>query len=150
LYGNLFTFRNIAVLYFSVKCFYLGSKRAPIKPDMVRPSPRTVKTYTERLQEMKSNKKYSTPIIPRSHISGAGRTGEIFLNRHLNNSLLIIVWIHSKFWGRRDCDCMVVGFTTTYAISAYHHWHCECELRSWRGVLDATLCDKVCQWLGTG
>jgi hypothetical protein len=49
-----------------------------------------------------------------------------------------------------DCDCMVVGFTTTYAISAYHHWRCECELRSWRGVLDATLCDKVCQWFATG
>jgi hypothetical protein len=24
------------------------------------------------------------------------------------------------------------------------------EPRSWRGVLDTTLCDKVCQWLGTG
>jgi hypothetical protein len=23
--------------------------------------------------------------------------------------------------GRPGCDCMVVGFTTTYAISAYHH-----------------------------
>ena len=23
--------------------------------------------------------------------------------------------------GRRGRDCMVVGFTTTYAISAYHH-----------------------------
>jgi len=22
-------------------------------------------------------------------------------------------------------DRMVVGFTTTYAISAYHHWCCE-------------------------
>lgn len=72
-------------LQFTVKCFYLGSKRAPSKPNMVRPSPRTVKTYTERLQEMKSNKTYSTPIVPRSHISGAGRTGEIFLNRRLNN-----------------------------------------------------------------
>ena len=25
---------------------------------------------------------------------------------------------------------MVVGFTTTYAISAYHHWSCEFESRS--------------------
>jgi len=25
------------------------------------------------------------------------------------------------FWGRRGRDRMVVGFTTTYAISAYHH-----------------------------
>jgi len=29
---------------------------------------------------------------------------------------------------------MVVGFTTTYAISAYHHWCCEFKSRSWRGV----------------
>jgi hypothetical protein len=29
---------------------------------------------------------------------------------------------------------MVFGFTTTYAISAYHHWSCEFEFRSGRGV----------------
>ena len=29
---------------------------------------------------------------------------------------------------------MVVGFTTTYAISAYHHWCCEFESRSGRRV----------------
>jgi hypothetical protein len=29
--------------------------------------------------------------------------------------------------GRRGRDCMVVGFTTTYAISTYHHWKCEFE-----------------------
>ena len=27
---------------------------------------------------------------------------------------------------------------------------CEFERRSWRVVLDTTLCDKVCQWLATG
>jgi hypothetical protein len=43
---------------------------------------------------------------------------------------------------RRGCDRMEVGFTTTYAISAYHHW-CEFESRSGRG-------NKVCQWLATG
>jgi len=42
---------------------------------------------------------------------------------------------------------MVVGFTTTYAISAYHHWCCEFESQSGRGVqhyvinLSAT-CDR--------
>ena len=46
-------------------------------------------------------------------------------------------------------DCMVVGFTITYVISAYHHW-CELELCIWHGLLDTTLCDKVCQWLATG
>jgi hypothetical protein len=34
------------------------------------------------------------------------------------------------------CDSIVAGFTTTYA-------------HSWRGVLDTTLCDKVCQLLAT-
>ena len=42
-------------------------------------------------------------------------------------------------------DRLVVGFTTTCTISAYHHHSCEFEPRSWRGVLDITLCDKVCQ-----
>jgi len=26
-----------------------------------------------------------------------------------------------KIWGRHGRDRMVIGFTTTYAISAYHH-----------------------------
>ena len=49
--------------------------------------------------------------------------------------------------GRRGRDLMVVEFITTYAISAYHHdlWHCEFEPCSWRGILDTTLCDNVCQ-----
>ena len=41
---------------------------------------------------------------------------------------------------RRRRDRMVVGFTTTCAISTY----CEFEPRLWRGVLDTTFCDKVC------
>jgi hypothetical protein len=40
-----------------------------------------------------------------------------------------------------------VGFTTIDAISAYHLNSTEYESRSWRGVLNITLCDKVCQWL---
>ena len=36
--------------------------------------------------------------------------------------------------GCRGRDHMVVGFTTTYAISAYHHWSCEFESRSGWGV----------------
>ena len=45
---------------------------------------------------------------------------------------------------------MVVGFTITCAISAYHHSSCELESRSWQGVLDTTLCEDVYQWLATG
>jgi hypothetical protein len=35
---------------------------------------------------------------------------------------------------RNLLDRMVVGFTTTYAISAYHHWCWEFESRSGRGL----------------
>ena len=35
------------------------------------------------------------------------------------------------------------------AINAYHQ-ESELEPRSWRGILDTTLCDKVYQWLATG
>ena len=53
-------------------------------------------------------------------------------------------WIDSKHNGSTQdhsiscCgrDRMVVGFTTPYAFSAHHHWSCEFELRSWRGVVD--------------
>jgi len=32
--------------------------------------------------------------------------------------------------GSHGHDRMVVGFTTTYAISTYHHYSCEFESRS--------------------
>ena len=51
-------------------------------------------------------------------------------------------------WGWGGCrgrDRMVGGFTVSYAVSTYRHQSCEFESRSWRGVLDTTLCDKLCQ-----
>jgi hypothetical protein len=41
---------------------------------------------------------------------------------------------------RRGRAHMIVRFITTYAISIYHPWMCEFEPRSWRVVLDTTLC----------
>ena len=52
--------------------------------------------------------------------------------------------------GRCGRDRMLVGFTTTCAISAHHHLRFEFESRAWRSVLNTTLCDKICQWLATG
>ena len=46
---------------------------------------------------------------------------------------------------RHGRDRMVVGFTTTYTTSAYHHLNCDYEFRSWRNVLEITLYGKVCQ-----
>ena len=37
---------------------------------------------------------------------------------------------------------MVVGFTTTCTISAYHHKSCDFKPGSWCCVHDTTLCDK--------
>ena len=54
--------------------------------------------------------------------------------------------IQSK--GRCGSDRRVVGFTTTYTISAYHHWCCEFESRSGQGVQQYVI--KVRQWLATG
>ena len=47
--------------------------------------------------------------------------------------------------GRPSRDRIVIGFTTASAISAYHHKRRVFESDSWRGVLDTTLCDIVCQ-----
>ena len=43
-----------------------------------------------------------------------------------------------KYRGR---DRMVVGFTTTNAISTYHKYR-EFDSSSWCGEFDTTLCDK--------
>ena len=45
---------------------------------------------------------------------------------------------------------MVVGFTTTYAISAHHHWCLMLWVRILIRARCTTLCDNVCQWLATG
>jgi len=51
--------------------------------------------------------------------------------------------------GRCGRDRMVVRFTTTFTISVYHHSRCALESRPWRGILDTTLCYKICQWLAS-
>ena len=63
----------------------------------------------------------------------------------LNNYSITTVEFQMSKGGRHDHDGMVVGYTTTYAISANHHCSCEFRSRSWRGALHTTLCDKVCQ-----
>jgi hypothetical protein len=38
--------------------------------------------------------------------------------------------LRKTFWDLLGLDFMVVRFTTTFAISAYHHSNCEVESRS--------------------
>ena len=63
-----------------------------------------------------------------------------------NSSTVLFTLLSMWICGCCGRDHMVVGFTTTSAISAYHHWCCEFKSRS--GC--TTLCDKVGQWLATG
>jgi hypothetical protein len=66
----------------------------------------------------------------------------------MHTTILVINSFLNQSWGRYDLDCMVVSWIYNYlpyAISAYHHYHCEFESCLWRGVLNTTLCDKVCK-----
>ena len=47
---------------------------------------------------------------------------------------LFVIFFFWQLRSRRVRDRTVVGFTTTYAISVNHHWCCEFESRSGRGV----------------
>ena len=70
----------------------------------------------------------------------------IFISYTKKNSFTFI-YCHPD---RRGRDRMVVRFTTTCAISVYHHESCKFESSLWWGVLNTTLFDKVCQWLAPG
>ena len=77
-------------------------------------------------------------------ICGFVDTGGI-VHHHCLNFLIMIneITLFLVSGGYRGRDLIVGGFTTTCATSAYHHWSCMFESRSWRGVLDATLCNDV-------
>ena len=52
------------------------------------------------------------------------------------NTYIICTMVEGPTHARGCCirDNIIVGFTTTYAISAYHHCCCEFESQSERGV----------------
>jgi hypothetical protein len=74
----------------------------------------------------------------------------LIYHRDIPNTHIALRKAHKWCRGRRVRYRMVVGFTTTYAISTYHHKRCEFESCTWQGVLDTTLCDKVCRWISLG
>jgi len=59
------------------------------------------------------------------------------------NNILIIVSLRFKLYINNE---LYFNYSCIYQSTE----SCEFEPRSWRGVLDTTLCDKVCQWLVTG
>ena len=56
--------------------------------------------------------------------------------------------VNTSIWGRRGRDHMVVGFTTTYAISALSALMFLFSF--FFRARSTTLCDNVCQWFSPG
>jgi hypothetical protein len=54
--------------------------------------------------------------------------------KSIRNDYSEFIYSKSNDRGHRGRDRVVSGFTTTYGISAYHHWSCEFESQSGRGV----------------
>jgi len=87
------------------------------------------------------------------------KINHVFFSQNVLSNNWVIERLPFKIplWALNDIDTtlcgrdhMVVGFTTTCAISTYYHFSCELESHSWRDVLDTTLCDKICPWLTAG
>jgi len=71
------------------------------------------------------------------HMECIFKSESICFLHHLSSVIIQQSICHISQSSTRGCrghDRMVVGFTTTYAINAYHHWCCEFESRSGRGV----------------
>jgi len=54
---------------------------------------------------------------------------QVELTKNFYTGTLLKGCIIYDFGGHHGRDRMLVGFTATYAISAYHHWCCEFESR---------------------
>jgi hypothetical protein len=91
--------------------------------------------------------RYPTP----RHISRVGQVRDVILilmTSHRN------LWHSSNHFTQRGCGCgrdpMVVGFTTTFAISVYHQWNCKFESRYGEAYSIQHYVINFCQWLATG
>jgi hypothetical protein len=58
----------------------------------------------------------------------------VMMSRLVEQCYFVASLLYNLNRGRRGRDRMVVGFITSYAISDFHHWCCEFESRSGRGV----------------
>ena len=97
-----------------------------------------LKLFKSTCQELLSNWSIYLTVL---YMIGASE-----MNKRLHDMLLVY---HRR---KRKGPSWLYGcwFTTNCAISAYHHWNCKLESGSWWGVLDTTLCDKVCRWFAAG
>jgi hypothetical protein len=91
------------------------------------------------------------PIISWQSVLLVEETGVPRENTDLSGQLLFY-WSTNvpRKVDRRGCDHMVVEFTTTCAVSVYHHGSCEFEFCSGEVYSIQHYMMKFCQWLATG
>jgi hypothetical protein len=101
---------------------------------------------TIKYQLIRSRSELTTSVV-----IGADCIGSCKSHNHAITATTALLCSRSDLFpntgGCRGRDRMIVGFTTTYAISSYHHWCCEFWSRSGWGVQHYVI---VCQWLATG
>ena len=59
-----------------------------------------------------------------TNILSSGGTNLILLNKYESTPIL-----RKGYRGSAGHDCMIVGFTNSFAISVYHQYSCELESR---------------------
>ena len=59
-------------------------------------TPRHVKTYTERLKELRPTRRYASPIIPRQHVQDSGKSFVFRSNCHHATPDIPMSWIWSS------------------------------------------------------
>jgi len=73
----------------------------------------------------------------------------------INIFAMHVIWFYDKYW-YRSLSLQGMSWSSSYGSWIYNYLcnqslsPLKFEPRSWRGVLDTTLCDKVCQSLATG
>ena len=112
-----------------------------------------VAAASDKVYQLLAHGQWFSPGTPASSTTKTGRhdIAEILLKVALNtmNQIKTSKYIDNCWLlgsgGRHGRDRMVVRFTTTCLISAYHHKSCEFESRTCRGVPNTALRDKGCQ-----
>jgi hypothetical protein len=74
-----------------------------------------------------------------------------YMGEIVDHYCLNFVSFHYYFVSKYSLFCMPhVAWIYNYLCNqCLSHQSCKLEPRSWWGVLDTALCDKVCQWLAT-
>jgi len=80
-----------------------------------------VKKCTEYIILTSCRVSYATCRIPNNFISNEGQRPECVPYNYFPIVEHVLVYSMYARGGRRGSDCMVVGFTTTFAISGHHH-----------------------------